>query len=366
MNGRGTYIRSMGRVLAGVAIVSACCALLPHQSFGQRHGPPPKRFAWRSTEPLIAPKPDASHASDAVKDPTIVFADGAYHVFMTTAGGGEWTLAYTSFSDWPKASEAPVVYLDRSKIGRGYRAAPQVFYFSPQKTWYLIYQGGDPLYSTTRTISDPLSWSAPKPFFQTAPKNIKRVDGNPAWLDFWVICDERSCYLFNTDDAGNLYRSETALSEFPLGFGKTKIVMHDPDPRRLFEASMTYRIGDTGKYVTMVEAQGPDGRYFRSWLSNSLDGPWRPLADTIANPFAGEVNVSFPTDRWAYGISHGELIRRGVDQTMTIDPCKPLSFLFQGVAESAQAVDYIKLPYRLGLLTSTGKNAITSMCTSRR
>jgi len=44
------------------------------------------------------------------------------------------------------------------------------------------------------------------------------------------------------------------------------------------------------------------------------------------NTFANGDNVE---QIWPEGISHGELVRKGVDQTMTIDPCKPLEFLFQ-------------------------------------
>lgn len=46
------------------------------------------------------------------------------------------------------AASAPHYYLDRSAIDTGYRAAPQVFYFVPQRTWYLVYQTGNASYST--------------------------------------------------------------------------------------------------------------------------------------------------------------------------------------------------------------------------
>ena len=341
------------RLLAAAAIVAGATAATPAT-----------KFNWTSSAPVVLPKSDATHDVVAVKDPSIVFAEGKYHVFMTTAGKGGWHIAYTSFANWSEAPKAPLFYLDQSPIGPGYRAAPQVFYFAPQKLWYLIYQGGDPLYSTTKTIGDPKSWTAPKPFFDKVPEMMRKImePKKGFWLDFWIICDDKKCYLFNTDDAGDLFRSETTLERFPNGFGKTVVAMSDPDRARLFEASMTYKLKGTNKYVTMIEAMGPRGRYFRSWTADRLDGKWTPQADGIVDSFAGPGNVTFPGGKWTNDISHGEMIRVGNDQVPTIDPCKPLQFLFQGYDPAKQTQDYIQLPYRLGLLTASGKNPISAMC----
>ena len=189
-------------------------------------------FQWTSTAPLILPKPDATHDTLAVKDPSVVYANGKYHVFMTIADSKGWNLAYTSFKDWPEASAAPVTYLDGSRIGPDYRAAPQVFYFAPKRLWYMIFQVGPPHYSTTANIDDPLSWSAPKPFFDRTPEIMKQPDGKEGWLDFWNICDQKKCYLFNSDDGGHLYRSETTIEQFPNGFSNTAIVLQELEARK--------------------------------------------------------------------------------------------------------------------------------------
>jgi endo-1,4-beta-xylanase len=152
-------------------------------------------FSWKSSPRLISPAQDGAIKQYGVKDPSIVYHDGRYHVFMTTAADNGWGLAYSSFRDWDEAPKAPIIPLDKSPMGPGYRAAPQVFYFAPQKLWYLVYQGGDPLYSTSTDISDPLSWSTPKPFFNVVPEVVKNTEGHAAWLDFWVICDDQTCYL---------------------------------------------------------------------------------------------------------------------------------------------------------------------------
>jgi hypothetical protein len=318
---------------------------------------PRSAFHWTSSAPLISPQPEPDQTIYGVKDPSIVHVDGKYHVFMTTAGSAGWGLAYTSFDKWSDASSAPIVPLAKSPIGPGYRAAPQVFYFAPQKTWYLVYQGGDPLYSTSKDIGDPTSWSAPKPFFPVVPDIVKPPQGT-GWLDFWVICDDKKCYLFNTDDHGRLLRSETDIAQFPHGFRNTVAVMTEKT-EDLFEASNTYRIANTHTYITLVEAISPQGRYFRIWKSDGLDGTWAPFSSAPMNVFAGSDNVE---GLWSQGISHGEMVRTNADQTMTIDPCRPLEYLFQGNDPAVHVDDYIKLPYRFGVITAKGNNPVSALC----
>lgn len=314
-------------------------------------------FHWTASAPLISPQPEPDQTIYAVKDPSIVDVNGKYHVFMTTAGSAGWGLAYTSFDKWSDAASAKIVPLAKSPMGPGYRAAPQVFYFAPQKTWYLVYQGSDPLYSTSKDIGDPLSWSAPKPFFPVAPAIVKPPQGK-GWLDFWVICDDKKCYLFSTDDHGRLLRSETDIGQFPNGFHNTVAVLTGK-AEDLFEASNTYKIAGTNTYITLVEAVSPQGRYFRIWKSNSLDGKWEPFSSAPMNTFASRDNVE---QLWSEGISHGELIRTNADQTMTIDPCRPLEYLFQGNDPAVHVDAYIKLPYRLGVITAKGGNPVSALC----
>jgi endo-1,4-beta-xylanase len=334
-----------------------CFGLVSAAGSASAAGPPrgaaglPSSFQWSSSGPLIGPKPDAAHPVVSVKDPSVIRYKGRWLVYATTANtAGGWSLEYTSFRDWSQAPAASPYYLDQTAIGPGYRAAPQVFYFAPKRKWFLVYQTGVPSYSTTDDPSRPQSWSAPKNFQDKMPDVIAQNIGNGYWVDFWVVCDRTMCYLFSSDDNGHLYRSETTVRDFPNGFGNTQIVLQDPNRYALFEASNVYKIKGTDRYLLLVEAIGSDGRrYFRSWTAHGLTGSWVPLADTEDNPFARWSNVTFPGGAWTRDISHGEMIRAGVDQKMEIDThC--LHYLYQGMDPAATG-DYSQLPWRLGLLT---------------
>ncbi|GGY35829.1 non-reducing end alpha-L-arabinofuranosidase family hydrolase [Streptomyces djakartensis] len=312
----------------------------------------PSSYRWSSSGPLIAPKPDATHNIAGIKDPTVVHHNGKYHVFASTARSAGYNLVYLSFSDWSQAGSATHHYLDRTAIGAGYRAAPQVFYYAPQRLWYLVYQTGNASYSTNPDISNPNGWSAPRNFYSSMPEIIRQNIGNGHWVDMWVICDNANCYLFSSDDNGHLYRSRTSAGQFPNGFTDTVIALRDSNKYALFEASNVYKVQGSNQYLLLVEAIGSDGRrWFRSWTSGSLAGSWTPLAATEGNPFARANNVTFPAGAWTRDISHGEMIRAGNDQTLTINSCR-LQYLYQGLDPNASG-DYNSLPWRLGLLTQT-------------
>ncbi|WP_369264166.1 non-reducing end alpha-L-arabinofuranosidase family hydrolase [Streptomyces sp. R35] len=312
----------------------------------------PSTFTWSSSGALISPKPDSTHNIAGIKDPTVVYYNGKYHVFASTANASGYNLVYLNFSDWSQAGSATHHYLDRTAIGSGYRAAPQVFYYAPQRLWYLVYQTGNASYSTNPDISNPNGWSAPHNFYASMPDIIRQNIGNGYWVDMWVICDSANCYLFSSDDNGHLYRSQTTVGQFPNGFTNTVIAAQDSNRYALFEASNVYKVQGANQYLLLVEAIGSDGRrYFRSWTTSNLAGSWTPLAATESNPFARASNVTFPAGAWTKDISHGEMIRAGYDQTLTIPACR-LQYLYQGKDPNASG-DYNSLPWRLGLLTQT-------------
>lgn len=323
---------------------------------------------WELSAPLIRPE-KGQGAPIAVKDPTVVFHDGKWHVFLTTKYPGMTPTESLSFDKWENAGTAKRTLL--KTIESKYYCAPQVFYFRPHKKWYMVYQAGmkdykrmQVVYSTTGTIADPASWTPAQTLFGgppgagtrsrepaarlEIPKEDKR--GESAGLDFWVICDDQRAYLFFTDLKGHLWRMWTKLEDFPHGFDHVELALQAD----IFEAGHTYALKGLNQYLTIVEANPGGKRYFKAYLADRLDGKWTPLADTERKPFAGAANVRFAkgVEPWADNISHGELIRDSNDERLIVDPAN-LRFVIQGATEreKAAARGYGRIPWRIGMLT---------------
>jgi hypothetical protein len=304
-------------------------------------------FKWTVSAPLVSPAVRENDPCDAVKDPTIVFHEGRWHLFTTIRSKKRThQIEYLSFTDWKEANAAPRHILT---FNSGYFCAPQVFYFTPHRKWYLLHQMSDPCrkpslqpaVSTSEKLSDPGAWSKGQMLFKEQPKSVT------AWIDFWIICDDAKAHLFFTSNNGLMWRSETTLASFPGGWSEPAIVLRDD----IFEASHTYKLKGRNRYLTVVEAEAKDGsRYYKAYTADRLDGEWKPLAATAEKPFASRANVKAAAAHWTDSISHGEMLRTGIDERMEIDPDK-LQFLFQGVSDSARAGrKYGEIPWQLGLL----------------
>jgi hypothetical protein len=303
---------------------------------------------WKSSSVLVSPVSDEKHTIVSVKDPTIVRYNGLWHIYATaySTSAKTWSMVYLNFKDWSEAPKAKLHYIDVNPNLTGYHCAPHLFYFRPHQKWYLVFQSQQPQYCTTDDLSKPESWTAPQDFFETKPSGAPQL-----WIDYHVICDDTHAYLFFTGDNGRFYRSRTTIEDFPKGMSIPEIAIQD-HRNNLFEGSITYKIKGTNTYLTLIEALSP-ARYYRAWISDRLDGEWTPVpgADTWQKPFAGINNVTFEdgVTPWTRDISHGELIRNGYDETMTID-LNNLHLLYQG-RDPKINTRYSLLPYRLGLLS---------------
>jgi hypothetical protein len=302
-------------------------------------------FAWRASAPLLAGDPSGDDPLVALKDPSFVRVGSRWHLFATARmRSGKVDIAYLSFDDWSQAARAPRTLLH---LHDRYHGAPQVFWFAQEKRWYLVFQLADdkrtppfqPCFSTTETIGDPASWSKPRPL-------LDRVPEKPKWLDFWVICDDARAHLFWTSLDGRMWRASTRREDFPdKGWSAPEIALEAD----LFEASHTYRLRGTTTYLTIAEAQGDRRRYYKAWTADALAGPWKPLADTAAKPFAGAANVRQETP-WTANVSHGELVRAGTDERMEVDPAD-IRFVFQGASDEEYRNNaYGAIPWRIGML----------------
>lgn len=308
---------------------------------------------WTSTGPILAPPSDATHDLVAVKDPTVVRFEDRWHVFASTVStAGAYNMAYTSFADFSDASSATFYHMDQTPGFNTYVAAPEVFYFEPQNKWYLVFQSGPPMYSTNDDIDNPAGWTPPKPFFAATPAIVTEHGGG--WLDYWVICDAESCHLFFSSNQGRYFKSKTRIDAFPNGFEEPVVVMHNQNSGRLFEGSNVYRLAGTSQYLLLIEAfdqTSNSKRYYRSWIADSLEGPWLQWQASGSYPFASAHNVTFEGTPWTNDISHGEMVRAGYDQTLTAESCG-LQYLYQGADPTADNMgDYNKIPWHIGLLT---------------
>jgi hypothetical protein len=315
---------------------------IPHSTFPIPHS----EFSWTVGAPVVAPADRPTDPCYSIKDPTVVRYQDRWHLFCTIRSQKRsHQIEYLSFADWKDAAKAKRHILT---ITDGYFCAPQVFYFTPHKKWYLIYQASDPArkvalqpaWSTSGDIADPSSWTSPKFLFDKHPENVQM------WIDFWVICDEQKAHLFFTSLDGKMWRSETPLHKFPAGWDQPRVVLNAD----IFEASHTYRLKGMDKYLTVVEAQNSGRRYYKAYLADRLDGEWQPLTATREKPFASPVNVKDTAAHWTDSFSHGEFLRAGYDERLEVDPQK-LRFLFQGVTDEKMAGKvYGQIPWQLGIL----------------
>ena len=164
----------MNRIVLAVLVVTLMFMTILVASCQVEEGLFPYK-KWTVSKPIFKAGTQGTFDDISVKDPTIVFYNGQYHLF------------YTSKAIKETASKIP--YLSRGRSGVGYVAAPtleglqeaqrhnldaivetivvapQVFYFEPQKLWYLIAQttvDGKPdlmpIYLTNPDIEDVHGW----------------------------------------------------------------------------------------------------------------------------------------------------------------------------------------------------------------
>jgi hypothetical protein len=158
-------------------------------------------------------------------------------------------------------------------------------------------------------------------------------------------------YLFFTSDNGRMWREQTTVENFPFGWSDP-VLAYQGD---IFEGSHIYRLDEQDLYLNLIEENtSGDRRFFKSFTADSLDGEWSPLAATLENPYAaawgGGENVFQTAARWTDYISHGEMLRSGVNEYMKAELDAP--FFFQGVdhADRQTAPSYGEIPWKLGLL----------------
>jgi len=328
--------RSLGCAIAA-AIIAAGASLVFAATGDAAPNPNP---TWHVDDPILFRSKAEPFDHFAVKDPTIVFSGGRYHMFYTGANAsGGWQMLYSTATTLEGFRTAPHVFLGR--IGESYFAAPEVFFFEPQGLWYLVYQDGTfgAAYATTTNIADPNSWSGPKSF---------GVSGNLGW-DYYVICDTAMCYMYNSPSDGSrrIYLRSTPLRNFPNGWSGPTISLTDT-----FEGVNVYRSLADGQYYLVVEDL-LDNRYYELWTSSSAGGPWT----RVSEKWAWHGNLVFNGASWTSSVSHGDILRAGVNQRLEISDINRADFLIQGTTQLSCCA-YQQIPWDLGIIRNyTGGTA---------
>lgn len=320
--------------LAATAMAAGACLGVPTARAAENDA------LWQASAPLLTPRAGDYFDNVAVKDPTIVRFEGRWHLVYTARGTNGYGLGYVSADALDRIEAAPRHPLAQLDGPQDYAAAPQLFFFRPQETWYLIYQtraaNYQPVYSTNKHLGDPAGWSPPQP--------LVAKEEAAKWIDFWIICDSERAYLFFTRNHKTQYAMHTPRGRFPEGFG-------DPQPvfGPLHEAAHVYRVAGTATYHMLYETRlDNEMRRFGLAKAPAPLGPW----ETVTEDYARGEQAAFRDGAapWTAEVSHGEFLRAGYDERMLYDP-NPARLLIQGIEPGKHTGPYPELPWRLGLLT---------------
>ena len=282
---------------------------------------------WRVDARCFLDGSSGSFDDIAVKDPSIVYSGGLYHLFYTGRSSSAWTLAYAKASSISGLKTAARTRLTRIGTGGGL-AAPQIFWFPVKGRWFLIYQNGRTAsFSTNTDVANPAGW--------TPVRSMGFSDG----IDFWCISDGSYVYCFYSasDGSRTIKRRRTTIANFPYNWEAPTVCATET-----FEAQHVYKNKADGKYYMMVE---DIARHQELWTASSLGGTWTKVSEQWA---AGN-DLVFNAERWTDQVSHGEIIRSGTNERLEIDNIDRCQVLIQGVLNGSYG-DYANIPYDLGLM----------------
>jgi hypothetical protein len=202
--------------------------------------------------------------------------------------------------------------------------APNVFWFEPQGKWYLIHYSN---FSTNTDINNPDGW--------TDSQSMGFSDG----IDHCCISDGNNVYCFYSaqDGSRTIKRRSTTVANFPYNWSAPTVVATDT-----FEGPQVYKNLADGKFYMIIEEVS---RYYELWTADSLGGTWTKIEEQWAH----KNKLVYFADHWTDQVSHGEIIRAGMNEKMEISDIDRCQFLIQGVVDGYYP-DYGTIPYNLGII----------------
>jgi hypothetical protein len=280
---------------------------------------------WKIDPRCFLDGPSGSFDDIAVKDPSILYSGGNYHLFYTGRNSSAWSIGYAKASTISGLKTATHTKLSSIGSGAGL-AAPQIFYFPVKGKWFLIYQNGTTAsFSTNTSIDNTSGWTA------------VRSMGFSGGIDYWCISDGTNVYCFYAANDGSrtIKRRSTTVANFPYSWSGASTICSG-----VFEACHVYKNNADGKYYMVVE---DINRYQELWTAGSLGGTWTKVAEE----WARITDCTFTGEVWTNQVSHVEILRAGADEKMAISNIDGCSVLIQGTTGSG---DYASLPYDIGLM----------------
>jgi hypothetical protein len=293
---------------------------------------------WMVSVPVLEKGESGSFDETAVKDPSIVYFNNAWHLFYTARGNREYTTAYVTAPRIKDLNKAPRFELKQIRGKTRYGCAPQVFYFEPHKKWYLIFQNRDsnyqPAFSTNTEISNPSTWAK--------YQNLLEKDTDKKWIDFWVIAGHEKMFLFYTEAHKGVMVRSTKINDFPEKWGPAKMVFSN-----IHEAVHIYKVAHKIEFHMFYELNNKGVRSFGWAKAKNLEGLWKKVNDDYAN--GEQLYYNKDQEKWTEMVSHGEMIRSGYNQNLEYNPtnCK---WLIQGLNKKDLDRDYPSLPWKLGII----------------
>jgi hypothetical protein len=290
-------------------------------------GSPNANPSWRVGSKCFEDGGSGQFDDIAVKDPSIVYSGGRYHIFYTGRDNSSWRMGYASASSISGLRNATHTYMSTLNVG-SYFCAPQVFYCEAKGQWYLVYQSGQgATYSTNSDVGNPNGWSAGRSMF------------SGSYLDYWIIREGNTMYIFYApgDDSRTIKRRSTSVSSFPGGWGGESTVATNT-----FEGEAVYKNNADGQYYMIVE---DINRHYELWRASSPGGNFTKVSEEWAH----RNDLIYESDHWTDQVSHGEIIRAGTNEYMEVSNLNGCQFLIQGVPSGSYG-EYWQIPYDLGVI----------------